>query len=261
MNYFRYPVLNTVRRTKKGEKKIAVVGAGRIGSWVVYYLVKRGYRLITSIDGDRVTVDTVMKENETIYTHFDIGSYKVDALERKIMKKFPYTSFTKHRLNLNPGMPVSRLHEIFDDSVLIVWAADSRESLRMTEIPDLMLTRLSIASGMHARQGGGFVIFWVPLISPCIKHSLGLESFEQFRPGRAQDANIDVRDVKAVVKSTLYGVDFLLSFRLNHFLNDIDIRRHNFIEVEKHGRFYKKNLLNQGRGRNCPLCGAFQTNN
>ncbi|MBD3374470.1 hypothetical protein GF406_05475 [candidate division KSB1 bacterium] len=255
MNYFKYEVLNRVRLMRRRRKRIVVVGAGRVGSWAVYYLVKRGYRIITAIDGDRVTEDTVSRDGETMYTFFDLDRFKVDALMEKIMREFPDTSFTKHRKNLRPNMSYDELNDLFEDSVLVIWAVDTRAGLRVTENAEFMLERLGIAPGMHAIHGGGHVVYWIPFVTPCIKHSLGLESFRQINENDAHRSNITIRDIKVVVKNTIQAVDFLLSINLWRFMEDIDPAVTNTLEIEKRlWFFYKRNWLSQGFGRNCPLC-------
>lgn len=67
-------------------QKSVVIGAGGIGSWVVYFLARASIGMITVYDGD--TVDTVNLAGQ-LYRTKDLGHFKVDALREIVMEYAP----------------------------------------------------------------------------------------------------------------------------------------------------------------------------
>ncbi|ALV63501.1 Sulfur carrier protein adenylyltransferase ThiF [Thermococcus sp. 2319x1] len=75
-----FPIIGIEGQRKLGESKVAVVGAGALGSWEVYFLHKLGVGEIIVIDRDFVDESDLPR---TIYTKEDIGKPKVDVLKEK----------------------------------------------------------------------------------------------------------------------------------------------------------------------------------
>lgn len=75
-----FPIIGIEGQRKLSESKVAVVGAGALGSWEVYFLHKLGVGEIIVIDRDFVDESDLPR---TIYTKEDVGKPKVDALKEK----------------------------------------------------------------------------------------------------------------------------------------------------------------------------------
>ncbi|WP_175059883.1 ThiF family adenylyltransferase [Thermococcus sp. 2319x1] len=75
-----FPIIGIEGQRKLGESKVAVVGAGALGSWEVYFLHKLGVGEIIVIDRDFVDESDLPR---TIYTKEDTGKPKVDVLKEK----------------------------------------------------------------------------------------------------------------------------------------------------------------------------------
>ena len=75
-----FPIIGIEGQRKLSESKVAVVGAGALGSWEVYFLHKLGVGEIIVIDRDFVDESDLPR---TVYTKEDLGKPKVDALKEK----------------------------------------------------------------------------------------------------------------------------------------------------------------------------------
>lgn len=79
--YLRHiPLIGLEGQKKLAASKVVIVGAGALGSYSVYYLKKLGIEKIRVIDADVVELSDIPR---TIYSHEDVGLYKVLALEKK----------------------------------------------------------------------------------------------------------------------------------------------------------------------------------
>ncbi|WP_048058204.1 HesA/MoeB/ThiF family protein [Pyrococcus yayanosii] len=75
-----FPIIGMEGQRKLGESTVAVVGAGALGSWEVYFLYKLGIGKIIVIDRDFVDESDLPR---TIYTKEDVGKPKVEALKER----------------------------------------------------------------------------------------------------------------------------------------------------------------------------------
>ncbi len=66
-----------------GQIRLAVCGAGAVGSNLVHNLVRQGVRRLTVIDSDRVETQNIGTQ---IYAEGDIGALKVDVLQTEMYR-------------------------------------------------------------------------------------------------------------------------------------------------------------------------------
>lgn len=101
------------------DQRIAVVGAGAIGSWLCLALAKAGFWNIAVADDDDVSVENM---NSQFFPIADIGKPKVDALANMVY------AFTGYRIETVNGR-VKSAHDL-DLTGITVAAVDSMEARR-----------------------------------------------------------------------------------------------------------------------------------
>lgn len=92
-----FPIIGIEGQRKLSESKVAVVGAGALGSWEVYFLHKLGIGEIIVIDRDFVDESDLPR---TVYTKEDLGKPKVDALKEKFGVKGYFEDLNPSTVNL-----------------------------------------------------------------------------------------------------------------------------------------------------------------
>jgi molybdopterin/thiamine biosynthesis adenylyltransferase/rhodanese-related sulfurtransferase len=81
--------------------KVAVVGAGGLGSPVLQYLAAAGVGTIAIIDDDMVERSNLQRQ--VLHTVADLGRRKVDSAAEKIVEIAPQASLIKHAVRLDAG--------------------------------------------------------------------------------------------------------------------------------------------------------------
>jgi molybdopterin/thiamine biosynthesis adenylyltransferase len=74
------------------DTSIIIIGLGAVGSWVVAQLSKSGFRSFVLIDNDLVVASNLSR---SLFTNADIGSLKIDAVERQIKTIAPAAHVNK----------------------------------------------------------------------------------------------------------------------------------------------------------------------
>ncbi|CAD5244434.1 ThiF family adenylyltransferase [Thermococcus camini] len=105
-----FPIIGIEGQRKLSESTVAVVGAGALGSWEVYFLHKLGVGRIVVIDRDFVDESDLPR---TIYTKEDVGKPKVEVLKERF-------GVTGHFEDLNPGTV-----GLLDEADLIIDGTDN----------------------------------------------------------------------------------------------------------------------------------------
>lgn len=96
--------------------KILVVGAGGLGSPILYYLAAAGIGTIGIADFDTVTISNLNRQ--ILYTSDDIGKRKTDTACEKILKLNPSISVIKHcsRINIDNVEEIIRGYDVIIDA-------------------------------------------------------------------------------------------------------------------------------------------------
>ncbi|WP_258084181.1 ThiF family adenylyltransferase [Thermococcus thermotolerans] len=105
-----FPIIGIEGQRKLSESTVAVVGAGALGSWEVYFLHKLGVGKIIVIDRDFVEESDLPR---TMYTKEDVGKPKVEVLKEKF-------GVIGHFEDLNPGTV-----GLLDEADLIIDGTDN----------------------------------------------------------------------------------------------------------------------------------------
>lgn len=246
-------VLKTIRGLPSKDKRICIIGAGRIGSWTAILLAKIGVKRFVFVDDDKVSESNI-ENGEVPYTFFDLDDFKVNVLKRKVRDINRRADIEVYRRRVSPNMHFKLFQSIFGNSALIIWAIDSREGLTTLESNDFFLSRPSIIPAMHADVRGGHVLLWFPPITACPLHTLGLGSFMEIEENPAGTSGIDREDVLTISDATSKMVEMMFFNRLNDFFGGFDLER-NYLHIERlrDGR-YRRFWIKSSKFPNCILC-------
>jgi molybdopterin-synthase adenylyltransferase len=137
------------------KSKVLVVGAGGLGSPILYYLASAGVGTIGVVDFDTVTLSNLNRQ--IIHNTNDIGKRKVDSAEEKLKALNPEVNVIKHpvRINVNNVEDLVEQYDVVIDALdnfparyllsdccyflkkpLIEGAATGYDGVLMTIIPD-----------------------------------------------------------------------------------------------------------------------------
>lgn len=157
--------------------RVLVLGAGGLGSPLLYYLAAAGIGFLTIADGDKVSESNLNRQ--ILYNEADLGCWKSERAAQRL-------------LALNSTVHVTAIAERFSDengpamiagNDLVALALDNRESR-------LLANRLCVAQGKPLVDGGidgwnGYVTEVIPGETPCLACL-----FEPGRPGGRVPASL-----------------------------------------------------------------------
>lgn len=246
-------ILNAMRKLPRRAKRVCIVGAGRIGSWTALALANAGIKRFVLVDDDKVSESNI-GNGEVPYSFFDLDDFKVNALRRKVREIAGRADIEVYRTRVRPNMPHTVFESIFNNSALIIWAIDSREGLTTLERNDYFLLKPSIIPAMHAEAGGGHVVLWLPPITACPLHTLGLRSFNEIEENPAEGSGIDREDVMMISDAATKITEIMFFKRINDFWGGFDLER-NYLHIERlrDGR-YRRFWIRPRKAPNCILC-------
>ena len=101
-------------------KRIAIAGAGGLGSNIAVALVRSGIKNLIICDFDKVEYSNL---NRQYYFYKHVGMLKVDALEEQLKNINPYINIEKHNIYLDENN-----FDILKDSDIIVEAFDKADN-------------------------------------------------------------------------------------------------------------------------------------
>ncbi len=127
---------------KLKQAKVAVIGAGGIGSPAIQYLAAAGIGSLVLIDDDVVEPSNLQRQ--TIFTTDDRGTPKVEAAATHVARLNPHVAVTTHRTRVTP-----------DNAAALIEGADV-----VLDGCDNFTTRLAVADAALAQR--------VPLVSAAV---------------------------------------------------------------------------------------------
>jgi adenylyltransferase/sulfurtransferase len=102
--------------------RVAVVGAGGIGSAVLYYLAAAGVGQISIIDGD--AVETSNLQRQILHDVQDLGRRKVESAWETLMALNPHCRLELHDIRLD----AANIRDILKENELVLDASDNFET-------------------------------------------------------------------------------------------------------------------------------------
>ncbi|PJZ57637.1 HesA/MoeB/ThiF family protein [Leptospira barantonii] len=123
--YSRNILLDEVKR--KGQEtlkssRITVIGAGGLGSPVLYYLAAAGVGKIRIVDSD--VVDTTNLQRQILFKHSEIGSSKSESAKQRIEELNPFIEIESVPVRLS----ADNAENLLKDSDLVLEGSDNFET-------------------------------------------------------------------------------------------------------------------------------------
>lgn len=179
-----------------GDKIVAVVGCGSVGSFIADELCRSGVSRFILIDPD--TVEWV-NLTRTVYGYRDVGVPKVQALSRHLQQIFPDVKVDAHLAelqNLREQMP-----SLFAGVDLVVAAVDDPKANGLLDRFCYERGLRTLFVGIYKGAKGGEVVAVVPPSTPCYGCATG----------GVRESLADVVDRKDVVRNRDYGTNKLVA--------------------------------------------------
>jgi molybdopterin-synthase adenylyltransferase len=154
------PLLGKEDQTKLSCARVLVLGAGGLGSPLLYYLAAAGIGFLTVVDGDRVSESNLNRQ--ILYTDADLGCWKVERAEKRMRA----LNGAVHVTSVAARFTEENGPAMVAESDLVALALDNRETR-------LLANRICVAQGKPLVDGGidgwsGYVTAVVPGKTPCL---------------------------------------------------------------------------------------------
>jgi len=104
---------------KLGDSRVLVVGAGGLGSPVLYYLAAAGVGRLGIVDNDHVSLPNLQRQ--IIHSTLNLGSSKVDSARDKLAALNPHLKLDTYRIRVTK----ENVAELISDYDLVVMAVDN----------------------------------------------------------------------------------------------------------------------------------------
>ena len=119
-------------------KKVLIIGLGGVGSYAVEALIRSGISNITIVDSDKIDISNLNRQLMTYQNN--IGKYKTDEIEKRILSINPNCKITKVTKFLN----LDNIQELFRDNYdYIIDACDTitikKELIRISKRKNIKL--------------------------------------------------------------------------------------------------------------------------
>jgi molybdopterin/thiamine biosynthesis adenylyltransferase len=155
---------------KLSRARVLVLGAGGLGSPLLYYLAAAGVGFLTIVEGDRVSESNLNRQ--ILYTEADLGCLKAERTEERLRA----LNGTVRITSITAQFTEENGPELVAESDLVALALDNRETR-------LLANRICVAQGKPLVDGGidgwgGYVTAVIPGETPCLACW-----FEDRRPG------------------------------------------------------------------------------
>ena len=164
LRYARQTILKEVgtegqaRLTSSG---VLVVGAGGLGSVILYYLAAAGIGRLGIIDHDQVSLSNLQRQ--ILYTTADLGENKVDAAALRLQLLNPDIQIIKNNLEINAENAPS----IFSDYDVVVDAVDNLPSRYIINDTCCALGKPLVEAAVSGFDG--LLMTIIPGQSPCYR--------------------------------------------------------------------------------------------
>jgi molybdopterin-synthase adenylyltransferase len=147
-------------QAKLSRARVLVLGAGGLGSPLLYYLAAAGVGFLTIVDGDRVSESNLNRQ--ILYTETDVDCWKAERAAERLRALNSMVRVTPVAARFTEENGPTMVAE----SDLVALALDNRETR-------LLANRLCVAQGKPLVDGGidgwsGYVTTVVPGETPCL---------------------------------------------------------------------------------------------
>ncbi|AOP32861.1 adenylyltransferase [Leptospira tipperaryensis] len=162
--YSRNILLDEVKR--KGQEtlkssRVVVIGAGGLGSPVLYYLAAAGVGKIRILDSD--IIDTTNLQRQILFKHSEIGSSKSETAKQRIQELNPFIEIESFPVRINE----ENAENLLKDNDLILEGSDNFETKFLINDLACKLNIPLIIAGIL--RFDGMVLGIRPGIDPCYR--------------------------------------------------------------------------------------------
>lgn len=230
------PEVGEEGQAKLLQARVLVVGAGGLGSPVLYYLAAAGVGTLGIADADKVSLSNLQRQ--ILYTVNDVGREKVDAASERLLQLNPDINVNKHLLQVS----ADNLTSLLSGYDIVVGAVDNPTTRYLLNDGCHLLKKPLVEAGVSGFEG--LLMTIIPGQTPCYRCLFPVAPSEeiasQFNPGimGMVAGTIGALQALEVIKLIL-GIGSPSSGRLLAF-RGLQLR---FEEI----------LLE--RSQHCPLCG------
>lgn len=141
--------------------RVAVVGAGGLGSPAVLYLAAAGVGTIGIIDDDVVDVSNLQRQ--IIHRESDVDQAKVDSTARAVAELNPSVHVERHRVRLSPENAL----DILSRYDIVIDASDNYSTRYLISDACVLLGKPHVGGAVY--QFEGQVSVWWPPEGPCYR--------------------------------------------------------------------------------------------
>jgi adenylyltransferase/sulfurtransferase len=162
--YFRQTIMDEIGQDgqiKLANSKVLVIGAGGLGSPVIYYLTVAGIGTLGIVDNDKISITNLNRQ--ILHNEIDLNMPKVDSAETKINKLNSTTKVEKYNLLLNEEN-ISNIIKKYD---LVVDCVDNIKTRYVVNDACYKFKKPLIEAGIMGFDG--FVMTIIPPFSPCYR--------------------------------------------------------------------------------------------
>jgi len=152
-----------------GAARIVIFGTGSVGSYVAEHLARTGIGGLGLIDPDVVEAHNLTR---TAYEDADIGTPKVNALERRLRAIVPELDIAVHE-GTQATLGSARVRQIFEAATLIVVTTDSPKAQNILSQCANAADRPAVFIGLYRGANGGEVIYTIPKLTGCLTCATG----------------------------------------------------------------------------------------
>ncbi|OVE78523.1 hypothetical protein BVY01_05290 [bacterium I07] len=228
--------------------EVLLCGLGAVGSWLGFFLGINGVHHFRILDMDHVTLSNL--NGRSIYRTSDIHKPKTQAFGDITHLLISAVKIQANTRNFNL-MTQNEIITWSRGSSLAVCAMDS--PLAMERFNRIFYHRIPcVYVGMQRGGKTGFIIFTHPG-TPCVKCSLGLDSFKDLHQLRGEPAlPLDIQ--KIAREAATVGLALLSSDSQSSDLYHKIDREANFIFLSNEGN-EEKQFFKPQKNPDCPICG------
>ena len=152
------------------DKCAFMLGCGSVGSLIALELARAGVGTFVLIDNDIVEYHNLCRHQCGIH---DVGSFKVDAMKRRILDINPYATVVTCR-KIVEEVPKEIYDEYAGENAVFVGCADNREADVYGNRISMMYGSAYISAGFWDRAYAGEIFYHLPEQNmPCYKCALG----------------------------------------------------------------------------------------
>lgn len=239
MYYDRYsrqimiPEFGDDGQERLSDSSVLIIGAGGLGTTLMYHLAAAGIGTIGIADHDIVSISNLNRQ----YIHFeeDIGSLKVVSAARKLREFNSLINIIPHATAINKD----NAYEIISQYDIVALAVDNAQARMIINAACVELGKPFVDGGVNGFLGTS--VFVNPHVTPCLACLYGTElpPEEQFSSISSVVGTIASIEATSVLQYLL-GIDIPLSGKLLYY----DAKEAEFERIQIKFK------------DDCPICGG-----